>query len=201
MAVADIDLPVRSSLARLLKEATRSTHERLDKAVMDHQPFSSRERYTLFLEVQHEFHRQIHPLYFNAAICALLPSIAAGSRLEHIERDLSDLGTETPASAVAPRFFVSGANDLPTALGWLYVAEGSNLGAAFLFKEAEKLGLSASFGARHLAAAPQGRGLQWKTFKSELDAIELGNKQEEEIVSGASAAFDHVRASLAKIFR
>ena len=32
--------------------------------------------------------------------------------------------------------------DIPTALGWLYVAEGSNLGAAFLIKEAEKLGLS-----------------------------------------------------------
>ena len=200
MALAEIDLPTRSSLARLLKDATRSTHERLDKAIMDHEPFSSRERYIQFLKVQHEFHRQIHPLYGDATICALLPSIAGDGRLGNIEHDLSDLGAETPASATAPRFVANAEMDLPAALGWLYVAEGSNLGAAFLFKEAEKLGFSSLFGARHLAAAPQGRGLQWKTFKAELDAVELADEQEERVVSGASAAFDHVRISLAAVF-
>jgi protein TonB len=55
-------------------------------------------------------------------------------------------------------------------MGWLYVAEGSNLGAAFLLKEAVKLNLSGSFGARHLAGAPEGRGLHWRTFTAALDS-------------------------------
>lgn len=201
MVLADMDIPVRSSLARSLKDATQSTHQRLDKAIMDHEPFSSRERYRLFLKVQHAFHREIGPLYGDVGICALLPSIAGGSRLEAIELDLNDLGVGRPAYAAPPLFEASAAVHLPAALGWLYVAEGSNLGAAFLFKEAEKLGLTDTFGAGHLAAAPQGRGLQWKTFKSELDTIELVDRHKDGVILGASAAFDHVRALLTHIFR
>lgn len=201
MDFAEIDLPARQSLARSLKDATQATHERLDKAIMDYEPFSSRERYSLFLKVQHAFHRQVHRLYSDAAICALLPSIADSSRLKLIERDLSDLDAETPASTTIPLFDANAGFHLPAALGWLYVSEGSNLGAAFLLKEAEKLGLSAKFGARHLAAAPQGRSLKWKAFKSELDTIELASRHEAEMISNASAAFNHVRRSLAEIFR
>lgn len=91
-------------------------------------------------------------------------------------------------------------SDLPTALGWLYVAEGSNLGAAFLLKEAAKLGLSEAFGARHLAAAPEGRGLQWRTFTAALDALELSDDEEGRVVAGAEAAFRRVRGLVKDAF-
>ncbi|MCO6389640.1 biliverdin-producing heme oxygenase [Aliihoeflea aestuarii] len=200
MAVADMALPLRSNLAGLLKESTSTTHERLDKAVMDCEPFSNRARFCLFLKVQHAFHREVDPLYNDAAICALMPSIAGSSRLERIEQDLADLGARTPTYASAPLFAANAGIDLPAALGWLYVAEGSNLGAAFLLRQAGTLGLSDIFGARHLAAAPEGRGLRWKTFKNELNAIELAERHEAELVSGAAAAFDRVRAVLDDAF-
>ncbi len=63
-------------------------------------------------------------------------------------------------------------------MGWLYVVEGSNLGAAFLLKDAAKLGLGEEFGARHLAGAPEGRGLHWRTFTAALDEIELTEEEE-----------------------
>ncbi|MDP1908319.1 MAG: biliverdin-producing heme oxygenase, partial [Hyphomicrobium sp.] len=78
--------------------------------------------------------------------------------------------------------------------GWLYVAEGSNLGAAFLLKEAEKLGLSDTSGARHLAGAPEGRGLHWRTFVAALDAVTLSAAEEQRAVAEAEAAFERVHA-------
>jgi heme oxygenase len=82
----------------------------------------------------------------------------------------------------------------PEALGWLYVAEGSNLGAAFLLKEAAKLGLSESFGARHLADAPEGRGLHWRRFTAALDAVALSASEEARAIASANDAFARVRA-------
>ncbi|MCK9909832.1 biliverdin-producing heme oxygenase, partial [Microbacteriaceae bacterium K1510] len=76
----------------------------------------------------------------------------------------------------------------------LYVAEGSNLGAAFLLKAAARLGLDETFGARHLAAAPEGRGLSWKKFTTALDAIALTEEEEQRVFAGARAAFSRVYA-------
>lgn len=74
-------------------------------------------------------------------------------------------------------------------LGWPYVAEGSNLGAAFLLKEAAKLGLSETFGARNLTGAPEGRGLNWRIFIAALDALEVLPVEDECVVAGAKFAF------------
>ena len=167
-----------SGRAKRLKEATHSTHDRLDKSIMTHKPFESRERYTLFVKVQHQFHREIDALYADPALDKLLPDLAGRRRFDLIEQDLADLGA-TAVAPKAPPVFASGSDaDLPTALGWLYVAEGSNLGAAFLLKEARKLDLSETFGARHLAASPEGRGLHWKTFTAALDGIRLNGPEE-----------------------
>ena len=74
------------------------------------------------------------------------------------------------------------------------MAEGSNLGAAFLLKAAAALELSESFGARHLAPAPQGRGLAWRTFTAALDAVALSPDQETAVDAGAVAAFARVQS-------
>jgi heme oxygenase len=187
-----------SGRAKRLKEATHSTHDRLDKSIMMHKPFESRERYSLFVKVQHQFHREIDALYANPELDKLLPDLAGRRRFDLIEQDLADLGASASASS-APPVFESGA-DLPTALGWLYVAEGSNLGAAFLLKEAKKLGLSETFGARHLAASPEGRGLHWKTFTAALDGVRLTGPEEERVVAGARAAFTRVQELVDEIY-
>lgn len=188
-----LDHPAESR-AKALKSLTHATHERLDKSIMAGAPFSSRERYALFLKVQHGFHREIDALYSDPALDKLLPDLPGRRRLGSITQDLADLGMEPPAPEAAPTFVAAEAVDIPTALGWLYVAEGSNLGAAFLLKAAAGLGLSEDFGARHLAAAPEGRGLHWKTFTAALDALELTAAEEDRVSKGAETAFSHVQA-------
>ena len=185
---AVVEIPAR---AKRLKAATHDAHERLDQRIMAAEPFASRERYGLFVKVQHQFHRDIDALYGNAALDKLLPDLAGRRRLPLIVRDLADLGLQSPTLDGSVAF--GSAIDIPTAFGWLYVAEGSNLGAAFLLKDAAKLGLSETFGARHLAGAPEGRGLHWRTFTAALDAHELTDAQEHRVIAGAVAAFARVR--------
>jgi heme oxygenase len=186
--------------AKRLKEATHETHERLDKSIMGHKPFESRERYARFVKVQREFHREIDALYANPVLDKLLPDLQGRRRFDLIGQDLADLHMTALPSDTPPAFAKGAAADLPTALGWLYVAEGSNLGAAFLLKAAEKLGLSETFGARHLAAAPEGRGLHWKTFTAALDGVALTGPEEERVIAGAHAAFARVQGLVNEVF-
>jgi heme oxygenase len=194
MTVIDIDKSLETGRAKRLKAATNDTHDRLDHSIMDTAPFASRERYGLFVTVQHQFHQDIDAIYQSAALSRMLPDLTSRRRLGLIEQDLSDLGIVPAVGHANPEFRSDDDIDIPAALGWLYVSEGSNLGAAFLLKEAAKLGLSESFGARHLAAAPEGRGLHWKTFTAALDAAELTEPEEERAVAGARAAFARVQA-------
>lgn len=183
-----LDTPSR---AKDLKAATAAAHERLDKRIMAANPFASADRYGRFLLVQHAFHREIDALYDNPVLDGLLPDLAGRRRLPQIKADLADLGIPVPAIDSTPEF--GSEIDLPVALGWLYVAEGSNLGAAFLLKAAAQLGFSEERGARHLAGAPEGRGLHWRTFTAALDSIPLTEAENRRVIESAETAFALVR--------
>lgn len=179
-----------TSRARRLKTATGAAHERLDQRIMAAQPFASRENYGRFLAMQHAFHSGLAPLYADPRLAGFISDLAARERLGAIVDDLYDLGLPVPdtQSGKAPD-----PADLPVALGWLYVAEGSNLGAAFLLKMAAALDLGEAFGARHLAGHPEGRAQHWRAFTAALDAVALSAAEEARAVAGAEAAFAHVR--------
>ena len=172
--------------AERLKQETHALHERLDTSIAGKDPFATRERYAAFVEIQYRFYTAIEPLYRDGRLAGLIPGLAARSRLEAARCDLADLGREPPD--VAPMA-------IPEAegLGWLYVSEGSTLGAAFLLKAVEAIGLSETHGARHLAAAPEGRGRHWRDFKDALNAVPLSAEEEADVVAGANAAFAHVQ--------
>jgi heme oxygenase (biliverdin-IX-beta and delta-forming) len=190
MTAAPIALP--ESRAKRLKAATHATHDRLDLKVMDAAPFATREGYARFLRMQWAFHAEIAGLYGDARLQVLLPGLAGRQRLALIGVDLADLGQALPEQAEPPRFPVGAGVSLPEALGWLYVAEGSNIGAALLRKEAAKLGMSDDLGARHLAPGPGGPAAHWRDFTGALDAVALGEPQEERVLAGAQEAFARV---------
>lgn len=183
-------MALEPSRARRLKAATGAAHERLDKRIMAARPFASRANYGRFLAVQHAFHSDLAPLYADARLAGFISDLAARERLQAIGADLTDLGLPVPSAdpGQAPD-----PADLPEALGWLYVAEGSNLGAAFLLKMAAALDLGDGFGARHLAGAPEGRAQHWRAFTAALDAVVLSESEESRAVAGAEAAFGRVR--------
>ncbi|EZP68929.1 Heme oxygenase [Sphingomonas paucimobilis] len=182
------------SRAKRLKASTHETHDRLDTSIMAAASFTSIAGYGRFVTVQYLFHRDIDALYDDAILQALLPGLTERRRLALITADLTDLGLPLPEDDTPLAFPQGDAVDIPAALGWLYVAEGSNMGAALLRKEAAKIGLSDEHGARHLAPAPEGPAAHWRAFTAALDALELTDDEEAHAVAGANAAFSRVQA-------
>jgi heme oxygenase len=191
----ELERPTEATRIQRLKAMTTGTHETLDKRIMRAEPFASRERYALFLDVQHNFHADVAPLYASAELNRILPGLADRCRLEALRQDVADLGG-VPEELVS----TTGPLSPAAALGWVYVAEGSNLGAAFLRKEAAKLGLSDDFGARHLAGHPDGRGLHWRNFVSAYNDLPLSAEEEIEAAEGAKAAFRRVHGLVEAVF-
>lgn len=177
--------PREESRAKRMKTATREAHQKIDDRIMAAAPFASRENYGKFVRLQYRVHHAVDPLFRSAPLADLLPDLANRNRLALVRHDAADLGLALPELTHAPE----APQDIAGALGWLYVVEGSNLGAAFLLKAAAALGLHEDFGARHLAGHPSGRGLHWRTFTAALDAVPLSDAQEERAIANAEAAF------------
>lgn len=172
------------TLSQRLKTETAGEHERMHQLMADGGPFASRQRYACFVAAQYRFQCDIEHLFADPRVQAAVPDLSVRGRAEASLADLADLGTPVAAEDIA-----TAGVTMPEALGWIYVSEGSTLGAAFLLKEAgDKLGLDAHFGARNLAAYPEGRMRVWKRFVEALDADALLPVQQP-VVAGAHAAF------------
>jgi heme oxygenase len=191
----DANSPPLSRWRRLQAE-TDTVHRALDARIMAADPFRTVDRYGRFLRMQLRFFRDIDPLYAEPALAVLIADVAERRRLPLAEQDANDLNLDLkldlPAAGEPPLF--AGAIDVPTALGWLYVAEGADLGSPFLLKETARIGFDESFGARHMRGHPEGRGKHWHRFTDALDAAALTQKEESRVTGGAFAAFARVAA-------
>ncbi|OSQ40331.1 biliverdin-producing heme oxygenase [Thalassospira mesophila] len=169
-----------------IKANTRDDHQQIDDMVMAMKPFDNRDNYGRFLGLQYCFHAVMKPLYHADDLNALIPGLSDRSRFDSVCADLGDLGLPLPRDPGA----IAAPHSGPARLGWLYVCEGSNLGAAFLLKAAVKLGLDDGFGARHLGAHDDGRGKHWRQFVQQLNGLVLNPDDEIVLRQGAHDAFD-----------
>ncbi|MCK3828813.1 biliverdin-producing heme oxygenase [Pseudomonas sp. W2Aug9] len=168
-----------------LNQITNEPHTKLDALVKAHAPFETQANFARFVVAQYLFQSELVALYNDAALNTIIPDLAARCRAEAAKLDLADLDTDVPAP-------VAGAVKNPSqaeALGWLFVSEGSKLGAAFLIKRAVGLGLSETFGARHLGEPTGGRAEGWKSFTRTLDSLEFSAEEEAAVEKGAIDAF------------
>jgi heme oxygenase len=179
-----------------LNQITHEPHTKLDALVKAHAPFETQANFARFVVAQYLFQSELVSLYNDAELTVIVPDLPARCRAEAAKADLADLDTEVPAP-------VAGAVKNPTkaeALGWLFVSEGSKLGAAFLIKRAVGLGLSETFGARHLGEPAGGRAEGWKRFVKTLDGLALSAQEEAELDKGAIDAFNRFTVLLEQAY-
>ncbi|KAF2410129.1 biliverdin-producing heme oxygenase [Pseudomonas antarctica] len=168
-----------------LNQITNEPHTKLDALVKAHAPFETQANFARFVVAQYLFQSELVALYNDPELIKIVPDLAERCRAEAAKLDLGDLDTEVPAP-------VAGAVKNPSkaeALGWLFVSEGSKLGAAFLIKRAVGLGLSETFGARHLGEPAGGRAEGWKSFTRTLDGLALSAEEDVAVEKGAIDAF------------
>ncbi|MDO4640636.1 MAG: biliverdin-producing heme oxygenase [Neisseria sp.] len=184
------------TFAQRLKEENLTTHDSVDHLVMSVDPFGNNENYVKFLKLQSVFHKIVDPIYHDAALNKIIPHLAEMARYNDVLKDLQDLNDEP--------FTPKGALPAPSgnkAIGWLYCAEGSNLGAAFLLKDAQKkLSFTTEHGARHLAPHVDGRGKHWRGFVEYLNDLNLSQADQDEAIQGAKEAFAYYKVILREIF-
>jgi heme oxygenase len=142
--------------------------------------------------MQYLFQSELQELYHDPELNKLFPDLAQRCRADAARADLADLGLAVPESvpgALQP-------SSLATALAWIWVSEGSKLGAAILIQRAEAMGLSETFGARHLAEPEGGRMRGWKAFNAIFDSLPFSPSEEADADQGAIDAFSRVQILL-----
>lgn len=193
-APSQLSHPLRS---QRLNAITHEPHSRLDQLVKSHDPFASPERFAHFVAAQYLFQRDLQALYSDPELTRLIADLPQRCRVEQARLDLADLQRDLPQGDERIRGQAMGTGE---ALAWLFVSEGSKLGAAFLLKRMPALGLSETFGARHLAEPEGGRAQGWKAFTAVLDSIELDAEQERQAEVAAIAAFGRFTEHLERCF-
>ncbi|WAJ37538.1 biliverdin-producing heme oxygenase [Pseudomonas sp. GOM7] len=186
--------PLRS---QRLNAITHEPHSRLDARVKSHEPFASVERFAHFVAAQYLFQRDLQNLYQDPRLVGLIPDLPQRCRVQQTVLDLADLQRPLPEGDDSIR---DRQMDLGEALAWLFVSEGSKLGAAFLLKRMPALGLSETFGARHLGEPEGGRAQGWKAFTAVLDSVELDAEQERLAEAAAIVAFERFNQHLERCF-
>ncbi|MBP2605294.1 biliverdin-producing heme oxygenase [Acinetobacter calcoaceticus] len=181
-----------NSLSLRLKQETAAEHERMHQLMSQAKVFSSKEKYGQFTLSQYYFQREIEHLFDKEGVAELIPDLDIRGRSKQALADLNDLGIQPNGQQLHSENV-----QLPEALGWIYVSEGSTLGAAFLFKEAQKyLGFSETFAARNLAAYHEGRAKVWKRFVQALDETGFDHTLQDRVVQGALDAFGYFGQAL-----
>ena len=177
-----------NDLVSHLYKATLPVHEELDRQTMSAEPFVNRASYERLLRMHYCLQRDFEPLYHDEALKQRLSDLESRSRFAAVTQDMADLGLDLPV------------NDQPLALplldvaesvGWLFVLEGSRLGGRSMLRRALELGLSESFGARHLAGTAGGVSHDWHVFSRIVSALPFNDEERERAMVGASSAFEH----------
>jgi heme oxygenase len=147
----------------LLRDRTAEAHAALDAAIGGLDDLST---YRAYLKALAAFRAPIEQQLSTCAWPDTLGTWRPNSVSAALAEDMEDLGVALGPSAASP-LRLDGAR----LYGTLYVLEGSALGAQLLFRRAQVLGLSESYGARHLALL--GGSIQsWRGFLERLEEAE-----------------------------
>lgn len=174
-----------------LRAATQGLHAMLDARMMALAPFDSVAGYGALARVNAGFLALVAPLFHDPALGRLIPDLPARDRSGAALADLADLGLSVPPGGAGPD-----PADRNAALGWLYVAEGSRLGATVLARGAARLGMTDGHGARHLAPSPGGA---WRSFIAALDPALPDEDSRAAATRGAKAGFAAVLGLAARL--
>jgi heme oxygenase len=175
-----------SSRRFLVRDRTSLSHARVEAAVGS---FETLEAYRRYLRGSYIFRAELEKQMAAVRWPAQFSLWSASECLSDLMlQDMDDLDMLAPAgpSAVSPSVVSS---DVESLLGMLYVVEGSSLGARVLYRRARSLGLTESYGARHLAHQSQSNE-RWSRLLQLLEAAPDLNL--DRTVQASEATFDAV---------
>ena len=163
----------QNKLRNALRAHTADSHSRLDREVG---MFNAIAPYKRYLQHTYAFRQGME------AELSTFKTWPVANLVTLVGNDLADLDSAPLADASLDTIDHSEAYRL----GMAYVLEGSGLGARLLVQRASDLGLTASYGARHLAAQTDDPA-RWRSFLALLDTVP--ENQFDGVLAGAERSF------------
>jgi heme oxygenase len=174
----------------LLAAATRDLHVAIEHEIgLDDNPPLG--RYLAYLGAMHAIVGGVEERLEEAfAVLALEPEVRRKRRW--LEEDLRHFRI----AALGPAPALEVPREIPAAIGWAYVLEGSMLGGRVLYKRlASRWALGPGQGATFLCGYGPETATRWRRFVDALESIELTAEQMDACIAGARQAFDAIRAA------
>jgi heme oxygenase (biliverdin-IX-beta and delta-forming) len=172
----------KPSLRLHLREQTAAVHAELDRTIG---VLDSSQSYRRSLRNLLAFREPAEGVLDDA----VFPDWFGGWRPRRIARviraDMADLGVDAPGRPGRDLCLVDQARNPSGLLGMLYVLEGASLGAKLIYQRAVCLGLSGTYGARHLAMQADDKD-NWRRF---LEILEGPGIDADVAVRASSSAF------------
>ena len=171
-----------------LRRATQMAHARLDAQIGEHGLLGSRDSYEAYLRATWTARRPIELVLETSEAAEIYPSWPERSVSAALSQDIADISGHHPLDPPRPDRPIAPLTAAQT-LGVFYVLEGSALGARVLEKRVLAIGMTPTFGARHMArqtAHPKA----WSTFVDMLDRAVLSQPEDVACVASALATFE-----------
>jgi heme oxygenase (biliverdin-IX-beta and delta-forming) len=182
-----------------LKAATAPYHERIDRLGSLYGMFNSLDAYRKYLEATWHSRLALETLLDVSDLRRVFSDWDNHKIQSELQMDYADLSDGEELQKPELQFDAGAPVDLPSAIGTLYVLEGSALGATLLIQRARLLGLDAGYGARHLAKQV-GNLAGWKKTVSLLETMSLDKKDEERCIEAAIDSFRTFEINYEKAF-
>lgn len=149
-----------------LKRATDEAHARVEGIVQNAGMFGSREGFRRYLTATFDMRTRYERLLDRNGAERVWPEWPGRRIAGLVAQDSADLGGADPGGGTdMPAENVQSTLSPGEIIGILYVLEGSSLGARVLVKSVADMGLTATFGARHLFKQAGDRDA-WRSFVS-----------------------------------
>ena len=180
-----------------LRLATHAAHQRLDGFIDGAGLLESRARYGLFLQATWIARRATERALEVSGVVHLYEAWPLRRVSDALSEDFFDLMQIHPAepACAAPEMLCDAES-----LGVLYVLEGSALGARILAARVAAIGMTACFGARHLARQISQPGA-WKGYLELLTRTPMTRLEEDRCVAAAIATFARYESAFAPLAR
>lgn len=201
MSVENLKADTSASVIFLenLKNKTSIPHKNLEslpisKSIVD--PKITIEQYGLYLSLMHDVVKNLEDKIYPI-VSDIIPDLNERRKSHLLINDLKFTPIEKKID-FSP-FEDAGKVSIPFAMGMVYVVEGSTLGGRFILKNInESFGFNEEKGATYFAGYGNKTGSSWKKFLNSLTEFEAQTNSQEEIIAGATYAFDAIHKHLSK---
>lgn len=182
-------------LHKTIQTSTAAAHQALEKRiVMYMKNMRSIPAYVHLLQSYYGFIKPVEKLIYTYADRSMIPDIDKRMRLHLLENDLKHLGKEDLATvSESPVPFI---HNTASALGSLYVLEGSTLGGKFIVQMIRQQ-LLLENGYSYFAGYGEQNPEMWSLFTGMLNQTDATLLQHEAVMA-ATKTFQHFDAWLAK---